>query len=227
MKIYMNVLTISSSALILASVSSCCRNILHLFSLCTCSSSVFLSHEDFEGPKLGTKFKYCIIPTSWVWRSSNLLVSSLENSANSSILRFRKESRSCKRSANWFPSLMSSFSMVITFSSLKMSLLFSCSAKSMSQVPSIWLIWKLDTYWGNCVINWYSVLTLVAVLGDLLLVPILVSCTIGGGGGGGNTRAAGLIDAIAALGAGVLRRRWGGEVRQDWRKVCCLQFVRL
>ena len=66
-----------------------------------------------------------------------------------------------------------------------------------------------------------TVLTLVAVLGDLLLVPILLSCTTVGGVGGGNT--AGLTSAIAALGAGVLLRRCGGEVRQDCKKFCCLQ----
>ena len=74
---------------------------------------------------------------------------------------------------------------------------------------------------------WCLKLTLVAVLGDLLLVPILVSCIKGGGGGGGGkSRVACLvIGAIGALGAGVLLRRWGGEVRQDCRKVCCLPML--
>ena len=59
------------------------------------------------------------------------------------------------------------------------------------------------------------------MLGDLLLVPILVSKVIGGGGGGGSRGAAGLV-AGAGRGAGGRRRRWGGELRQDCKKFCCL-----
>ena len=64
------------------------------------------------------------------------------------------------------------------------------------------------------------------MLGDLLLVPILVSKVIGGGGGGGGSRgAAGLVAGAgrgAGRGAGGRRRRWGGELRQDCKKFCCL-----
>ena len=150
--------------------------------------------------------------------SSSLLLSSWETSVNSSTLRFCKESRSWIRSLScWSSSKLSLMSSWTVWSTLKM-LTLSSSWMSMSQVPSSWLIYDKDydalKYWAR----WY---TLVAILGDLLLVPILVSKVIGGGGGGGSRGAAGLV-AGAGRGAGGRRRRWGGELRQDCKKFCCL-----
>ena len=216
------------SALILASVSFCAFTSLCLLSCWTWGwlkifinvESTFLllseknchqqhSHSNQLVFRLLTSFK------SW---SSSLLLSSWETSVKSSSLRFRKESRSWMRSMScWSSSNLSLMSSRTVWSTLKILLLPS-SWMSMSQVPSSWPIYNKDY---DALKYSARLLTLVAMLGDLLLVPILVSKVIGGGGGGGSRGAAGLV-AVAGRGAGGRRRRWGGELRQDCKKFCCL-----